>query len=648
MITQIANVIEAVVAKSIGYVWNYPVVILCLFGAVYFSFRLRFVQIKSVKHAFHLLTGKFDEPGECGQISHFQALSAALSGTIGLGNIAGVALAIGLGGPGAIFWMWIVAFFGMATKYVECTLGTYYRDKVTETGEVRGGPMHYITRGLGEKWRPVGSFYAICMFIGAFGVGNMFQSNQTAIAFLDTFGTPTWVTGILLAALVAVVIVGGIQRIGQVASKIVPFMCCLYIFGSLFICVQNIHLIGTVFEVILRDAFTGMAAAGGSVGTVVIWGVRRAIFSNEAGLGTASMAHAAVKTDYPIRQGIVASLEPFIDTIIVCTVTAMLIITSGFFGTEVYQPLNDKTITFEKNHPTLYGGSDWRITNKAPENVPELQRVRASDHVLMHTGKSKTLVQLPGITVNNKNKVAEGIRFSYYKKSGDMTVRLTNEKEELLASIPLNEGTQIVADNNLVKVQGTIKTDEWQSIVLRFSDMFKENIRDNTIASKIYIQFLPSTTSEENEWYFDRVQAVENTQGIILTTKAFQLYFGKYAQILISIAVFFFAFSTVITFYYYGETSVRYVFKGKIAPRIYKYTFITGCFIGAVNAVSFVLNFSDLILGLMVVPNMIALVILVPKVSEWTQDYFNKLKTGEISETKSEKGSTTKERHYKE
>jgi AGCS family alanine or glycine:cation symporter len=211
-----------------NYVWSYPVVILCLSTGLFFTlYKTFFVQVRSFRHAITLITGHYDNPSEHGQITHFQALSTALSGTMGLGNIAGVSIAIELGGPGTIFWMWVVGFFGMATKFVECTLGTHYRDEDEETGEVRGGPMYYIQKGMGDRWRWLAVFFAVCVLLGSFGGGGMFQSNQAAAALHDYFHIPPYVSGIVLAILVGVVILGGITRIGKVASKIVPAMCLI-------------------------------------------------------------------------------------------------------------------------------------------------------------------------------------------------------------------------------------------------------------------------------------------------------------------------------------------------------------------------------------------------------------------------------------
>jgi len=453
--------IADLIAKATGFVWYWPVVILCLFTGVYFTLRLRFIQFRGFTHALSLVRGHYDDPSEKGQITHFQALSAALSGTIGLGNISGVAIAIAAGGPGAVFWMWVVGFFGMATKFAECGLGTYFREEDSDTGEVRGGPMYYITKGLGEKWKPMAQFFAVCVFLGAFGAGNMFQSHEAASALNASYGIPAWSTGIMLAVLVGFVIIGGIKRIGQVASKIVPFMCAIYLFGAVTICLLNFSQVPHAFWVIITDAFTGQAAAGGALGTVIIWGVRRAIFSNEAGLGSAPIAHAAVKTHYPIREGFVAALGPVIDTLIVCTATAIVIVLAGNYG------------------PT----------------------------------------------------------------------------------------------------------------------------------------------------------ATEGLSGITLTTHSFDQFLDGFGSIFITVAVFFFAYSTMITWSYYGQIGITYVF-GKSWVTLYRWVFVIFVFIGATVPLKTVINFADLTIGLMVIPNTIAIVLLSNKLVNITKNYFFNLKAGNIKRFK--------------
>ena len=620
--------LEWLISTATGIVWSKPIVLFILVGAIYFSFKFKFVQLRGVPHALDLIKGKYDNPNEKGQITHFQALAAALSGTIGLGNIAGVAIAIGLGGPGAIFWMWVVAIFGMASKFIECTLGTHYRDEDSKTGEVRGGPMHYILKGLGEKWRPMAVFYAICLLLGGIGAGNMFSANQAAKAF-EQYNIPVEITGLIICGLVGVVIIGGIKRIGQVASKVVPIMCGMYISAALFVCVKNFNLIGDVFSIIFNDAFTGAAVLGGSVTGVIIFGVQRAIFSNETGLGTAAIAHAAVKTDYPVREGIVAAVGPFIDTIIVCTATAIVIITSGYFGTEVYQPFMGKTISFEKKQKDLFAGADdWSISNNTPKKSVKLQFNRSSEFALKHTGKSKSISQLPGVTVRDtvSKAVAEGIRFSYFKESGDVILRILNDKNDIIDMVALDKKTPLESANKLVSFQGSIESEKWQSVVLKFKDKLKEQIKQEEI-DNIFIQLIPK--GENNVWYFDRVQAIKNVEGIELTSLAFGNSIGKYASVILTIAVFFFGFSTIITWYYYGETSLGFI-VGEKKSHFYKYIYVGCVFLGSIMTLGLVLSFADLMIGLMVVPNMIALIILAPKVASWTSDYFDKLKSGKI------------------
>ena len=307
-------------------VWG-PVLIIILVGTgVYMTFRLKFVQISHFAHAFGLISGKYDNPDDEGDITHFQALSAALSATIGTGNIAGVATAIAAGGPGAVFWMWITAFFGMALKYASCLLSMKYR-VIHEDGSVSGGPMYYLEKGLGWKWLAV--CFAFFTMIASLGIGNMVQANSVADPLHTYMGIPEIVTGIVMAVMVFLVIVGGIRRIGHVAAKIVPFMCIVYIFGAIWVLIANINLVGGAFAQIFVGAFSLKAGLGGLLGTTIRYGVARGVFSNEAGLGSAPIAHAAAKTKEPVREGLVAMIGPFIDTIVICTMTALVIILTG-------------------------------------------------------------------------------------------------------------------------------------------------------------------------------------------------------------------------------------------------------------------------------------------------------------------------------
>ena len=317
-----------------------PIVVLWLaLGAVFFTFRFQFVNLRAFRHAIDCVRGVYSGPGEKGEISHFQALSAALSATVGLGNIAGVAFAVGVGGPGAIFWMVLAGFLGMSTKFAECTLGQRYRIQRSD-GHISGGPMHYLRDGLAELGRPgLGRVLAVVFSVmcigGSFGGGNMFQSNQSfaivsqQIPMLDDHTKlGAAVFGFLLATLVGLVIVGGIHRIGQVAGVLVPVMCVLYVLAGALILVMNAANVPHALGVIVGSAFSMKAGLGALVG-VLIQGFRRAAFSNEAGVGSAAIAHSAARTGEPVREGIVALLEPFIDTLVVCTMTGLVIVVTG-------------------------------------------------------------------------------------------------------------------------------------------------------------------------------------------------------------------------------------------------------------------------------------------------------------------------------
>ncbi len=318
---------------SIGYLSSpLPlIVIVLLSGTIIFTFYFKFINIRGFSHSIDIIRGKYDNPEDIGQISHFQALTSALSATIGLGNIAGVAVAVSLGGPGAVFWMVFIAFFSMSAKFVSCTLGQIYR-KVNKDGSVSGGPMYYLDIGLSERssnlgvlGKILGVMYAIFIIGGAFGGGNMFQANQSYELFGKLIGIPDYLYGILLAILVGIVIVGGIKRIGQTTEKIVPFMVVLYVGASLFIILTNLDKLPAVLSSMVNQAFSPDAAYGGFIGALVT-GIKRAVFSNEGGVGSASIAHSAAKTDEPVREGIVAMIGPFIDTIVVCFMTASVIL----------------------------------------------------------------------------------------------------------------------------------------------------------------------------------------------------------------------------------------------------------------------------------------------------------------------------------
>ena len=315
---------------------GFPLIVLWLIcGSIFFTVRMGFINVRGLKHAIDIVQGKYDDPEDSGEVSHFQALATALSGTVGLGNIAGVAIAVQTGGPGAVLWMTLGGFFGMSSKFIECTLSQKYR-RVRADKTVAGGPMYYIARPLANKGlRPLGKalagLFAILCIGASFGGGNMFQSNQAYAAFSNVVpGMPSWIFGIVVAVIVGMVIVGGISRIASITGSLVPLMAVVYILACLWIILSNFTEIPRAIATIFTGAFSPQAVGGGFLG-VLIQGIRRSVFSNEAGVGSAAIAHSAARTDEPLREGLVALLEPLIDTIVICNMTALVIVITGSY-----------------------------------------------------------------------------------------------------------------------------------------------------------------------------------------------------------------------------------------------------------------------------------------------------------------------------
>jgi len=461
----LAASVEAFLSKCVGWVWGIPLAVILVGTGFALTVMLGFVQFRGFRHALRVIQGKYDHPDDPGEISHFEALCTALAATVGLGNIAGVAVAIGAGGPGAVFWMVLVGLLGMVTKYSECTLSLMYR-RVDDQGIVHGGPMYYIERGLGPAFKPMAVFFAVCCVFATAGAANMFQTNQVATILEYNFKIPTWATGVTIMILTALVLIGGIRRIGQVTSKLVPFMAGIYFIGAIIVIIMRFDQIPAVISQIFHDAFAGSAAAGGFAGVVVreviTQGVKRACFSNEAGIGSAPIAHSAAATKEPVREGVVALLEPFVDTVIICSLTAMVILLSG----------------------------EWMV-----------------DHQM--TGKAASI------------------------------------------------------------------------------------------------------------------------KGVLLTALAFDKVLPGFGTYFIPIAVFLFAYSTLLSWSYYGERAIDYLFGDKgILP--YKIAFCSLAVVGAMWKLGPVLDFSDIMFGLMVVPNLLAVWLLFPKLKAETQRYFERLRAGEF------------------
>lgn len=351
-----------------NFVWGWPMALILLSAGLVLTLRTILIQIRGFGHGIAIATGKYDDPAHQGQLTHFQALSAALSATIGIGNIAGVALAIYWGGPGALFWMWVTAFFGMAIKYAECSLAIKYR-KIDPDGNVRGGPMYYIELGMGKYFKPLAWMFGFCTAIAAFGAGNMVQSNTMAHSIVDAFGVTggdannvRWVVGFLCSGLAGLVIIGGIKRIGHVASFLVPIMSVVYCISAIIVLFLNYDQIIPAFQLIFYHAFNPTSVVGGAAGGATVWmtftwGLRRGLFSNEAGQGSAPMAHSTAKVAEPVREGLVAMLGPFIDTIVICTMTGLVIVSSGIWA----DGDTGAVLTMNAFNNTLPGFGRWMV-----------------------------------------------------------------------------------------------------------------------------------------------------------------------------------------------------------------------------------------------------------------------------------------------
>jgi AGCS family alanine or glycine:cation symporter len=405
-----------------GYLGSASYFPIALLGVgVFFTFYLRFPQLRYFKHAFKITRGKYDKATDEGDTSHFQALTTALSGTVGTGNIGGVGLAIAIGGPAALFWMWATAFAGMTTKFVEVTLSHKYRVK-TEDGSMAGGPMYYMERKLGYKWLAV--MFAVGILISSFGTGNMPQINSIASGLHESFDIPQIWTGLVLAILLGMVIVGGISRIAKFTAAIVPFMAVTYVIGALIVIIANYENILPSFGMIFHDVFSGTAASGGFLGASVAFawnkGVGRGLFSNEAGQGSAPIAHAAAKAHEPVSEGMVSILEPFIDTIIICTLTGLVILSSGVWtkkyenefqraGLEFVSGVYDENV--EQQRDQLY-----RYYNNLESDVEKYNGT-----ISVQNGKAVS----QGYTILNSRSFAEKVVFSREEKpfNGELYVQ---------------------------------------------------------------------------------------------------------------------------------------------------------------------------------------------------------------------------------
>jgi AGCS family alanine or glycine:cation symporter len=534
---------------------NIPYMVILLLGTgLYLTVRTGFVQLRRLAHGFGVTSGKYDDPSEPGDVSHFQALTTALSATVGIGNIAGVAIAIHLGGPGALFWMWVTAFLGMATKYSEVTLAQKYRDVGPDKdakkweGSVSGGPMYYIERGLGPKWRWMAVFFALMLGFTAFLTGNAVQANTVADNVETVWGIAPWITGLITSSVVAMVILGGITRIGRVTSILAPLMATIYVAGALFIILTHLGDLFPALGLIFREAFNPSAGvAGTGVGVFVVtmmWGVRRGLFSNEAGQGSAPIAHAAAKTDEPVSEGVVALLEPFIDTIVICSMTGIVIIMTGMYTARIPTEI------------TLTGGDlSYTTTLESGRSVSTAPPAEIAIRDGLHTQTGMGAVHV-----------------SWHETAID-----TLFVDEALTR-PFT-GVVRPASGEAVAADGQTYSELWG------------NAPDS---------------------------------GAPLTMEAFSRGLpGSWGNYIVLISTILFAVSTAISWSYYGDRCANYLFGPKaILP--YKFIYVAMHFMGAVVPLAVVWAMGDIALSIVIIPNLIALLFLAPKVVEMTRSYFER------------------------
>lgn len=534
-----------------SFVWGWVLIVMLVGTGLYLTVRMGFVQIRQFFHSLNVISGKYDNPKDEGDISHFQALSAALSATIGIGNIAGVATAIHWGGPGALFWMWVTGFVGMATKYTTCTLSHKFR-VIHPDGSASGGPMYYIEKGLGSNWKILAILFALFTAFTSFSTPNMVQSNTVAVTLERDFGIPTYFTGIVLSILVALVIIGGIRRIAQVASRLVPFMCVFYVLGAMTILIINYDSIIPAFKLIFAKAFTRTGKIGGFYGSVwfmtMEWGVKRGLFSNEAGLGSAPIAHAAAKTKESAREGIVAMIGPFIDTILICTMTGLVLVTTGVWKDKFDDTITPKYIT----ELTIFEGS------LEDTNIFNLDKLPIK--------KDKIYVENGRITDN----------VSIFREKGTI--------ENPLFFISYPEGKELYT--------GKIDLDDNGKII-------QTSVRGGTL----------------------EIRGKMLLTGAELTAQGFSRGLpGKTGNYIVSLGVVLFAFSTALSWSYYGDRSVGYLF-GRRGIMPYRYLFVGFIFLGSIFTLNMVWTIGDIAMALMAFPNLIAVLILSRYASNLTREY---------------------------
>lgn len=534
-------------------------VYLLLGTGLFFTLYLRFPQIRYFGHALRVVRGKYDKKGAPGDTSHFQALTTALSGTVGTGNIAGVALAIHLGGPSALFWMLMTAFLGMTTKLVEVTLSMKYREK-TADGTMSGGPMYFMKNKLNLPW--LAGIFAFATILSSFGTGCLPQINSISNSLYSTFGINTIVTGAVLSVLLGLVIVGGIKRIAKFTERIVPFMAFIYVIGCLAVIFSNADQILPSIASIFGDVFSGTAAVGGFLGSSIAFafnrGVNRGLFSNEAGQGSAPIAHASAKSEEPVSEGMVAILEPFIDTIVICTLTGLTLLASGAW--------NEK---FENS----FQSSDLWVLEGKYEQGTEVYESLASYANVNSNFSSYDGAYSGEITVEN-GQVISDVSLMHARSIAENVSILDASTEQPFQGILSVEG-------------GKIRLDQEQNL---------------SISGESLLHSAP------------------------LTVEAFKRgWFGNFGQYIVSIGLLLFAFSTAISWSYYGGRATIYLFGNK-AELYFRIIYIIGFFLAAFTDTTIVWTLSGITIALMTVPNLICILFLRKDMRDSLLAYKKKMK----------------------
>ena len=534
--------------------WWFPA--LLIGTGIFFTFYLGFPQFKFFRNGWRIVSGKYDKSESKGETTPFEALTTAMSGAVGTGNIGGVALAIWTGGPAAIFWMWITAIFGMTTKFVEVTLAHKYRTTLSD-GSISGGPMYYIEQGLNMKW--VAILFSLLMMITAIGSGNMPQINNIALVMHTEFAVPKLFTGLFLGALLWIIIIGGIQRIASVASKIIPIMGIIYFGGALIVLAENYQNIIPSFNAIFAQVFTGSAAVGGFLGASFAmslkYGVARGLYSNEAGQGSSPIAHASSKTEKSVEQGMVSILEPFIDTIVVCSITALVILSSG---------------VWTQKFDTTFSKTD--------------------------------MVILEGVYSDEKNDDGSYAYPDHINELTKYVQSMDSDVNEFSGSLSVQDGKLISNEMTVIHSRSIA-----EDIVISSADaeLFSGilNVNNGKISEQVIIEGKSLVSSAE------------------LTAKAFsQGILGDFGGKLVAVALLLFAFSTAIAWCYYGDRSTAYIFgeRGVIWYR----NFYVLCFIAAaVIDTTVVWNIAYVVVALVSIPNLIALFVLRKEMREQVLNY---------------------------